>query len=742
MATKITRDVLEGYLNCKYKGHLKLVGQQGTKSDYENLLTERRADVRLAAFDKILAQNPTEEVVRNVTLTTSVLKRAPLFILDGTLEDDLFSLDFDGLKKVDGPSKLGGFHYVPMLFFEGTKIGKPQRLLLEIQGLLLSRIQNRTPAVGIVWLGEECRASNMRLGSDQRAIERLLRELREMAASESTPSLILNDHCSVCEFRQQCHAQAVKEDNLSLMRGMNEKTMTHQNSKGIFTVTQLSYTFRTRRKSKRIKHPSTPHHFPLQALAIRENKVFVHGSPAFSPCPTRVYIDFEGDPEQRAYYLIGLIAVENGLQTRHSYWADSECDQVQIFRQLMDYLERYADYSLLHFGSYEVNALRRMKAHMPASYHQPIENAVQRSINVLSFIHPHIYFPAYSNSLKDLGHYLGCTWSAPSSSGIQSLVWRRQWLRSRDDGLKSELTRYNIEDCMALRKVAEFVERIAAGRPGSEGPGEPLPIVFTNTLPTKADHRHVFKKAVFALDDFALVNRCAYFDYQRDKVFARSCDGVRRANRSKKHRRSPSHRISKCVELHLGRCPSCTSRWIKPLRALHRLTVDLRFTSSGVRRWVVRYDSWRYRCSKCEGTFTPGAFPSNKAKYGRGLISWCIYHHFARGQNMRQVAEALPDLFGLHSSRVPVDRFKIAVAEFYQAYYEALRDEILAGHLLHIDETEVALRGKKGYVWVIASMSAAYYFYRDSREGHFLQENAESFQGCACFRFLYGLRLR
>ena len=42
MPTKIARDVLESYLNCKYKGYLKLTGQQGTKSDYENLLTELR----------------------------------------------------------------------------------------------------------------------------------------------------------------------------------------------------------------------------------------------------------------------------------------------------------------------------------------------------------------------------------------------------------------------------------------------------------------------------------------------------------------------------------------------------------------------------------------------------------------------------------------------------------------------------------------------------------------------------
>ena len=31
MATKITRDIIESYLNCKYKGHLKLTGESGTQ---------------------------------------------------------------------------------------------------------------------------------------------------------------------------------------------------------------------------------------------------------------------------------------------------------------------------------------------------------------------------------------------------------------------------------------------------------------------------------------------------------------------------------------------------------------------------------------------------------------------------------------------------------------------------------------------------------------------------------------
>jgi len=237
MSIKITRDVLESYLNCKYKGHFKLTGQQGTRCEYENLLTERRAEIRLAAIEKILAHHAGEEIPRNIPLTASTLKQGASFLVDATLEDALVSLEFDGLKKVDGPSKLGDFHYIPMMFHEGRQVRKEQKLLLEFYGLLLSRLQGQMPVNGIIWHGKECKATRVRLNPDLPKTERLLRDLEEMHGAESPPKLMLNDHCQVCEFRQQCHAQAMKEDNLSLLRGLGEKEIKKYGRKGIFTVT-------------------------------------------------------------------------------------------------------------------------------------------------------------------------------------------------------------------------------------------------------------------------------------------------------------------------------------------------------------------------------------------------------------------------------------------------------------------------------------------------------------------------
>ena len=92
MATKITRQILEAYLNCKTKAHLKLAGQQGIVSDYEALLVANRQEVRQQAIGRILARNLEGEVARDIILTAAALREGPSLVLNATLEDDLLSL--------------------------------------------------------------------------------------------------------------------------------------------------------------------------------------------------------------------------------------------------------------------------------------------------------------------------------------------------------------------------------------------------------------------------------------------------------------------------------------------------------------------------------------------------------------------------------------------------------------------------------------------------------------------------
>jgi predicted RecB family nuclease len=461
MTIKITSEVLESYIHCKFKGSLKLAEQQGTKCDFEAMLKKLRAEVILKAIATIISRYPGDQVARNFPLTTAGLKRGPQYILDGTLEDETLALHFDGLKRMEGESKLGDFHYLPVLFHEGRQVKKEQKLLLEVYGTFLSGLQGRAPAYGIIWHGRECKATRVRLNPDLRKAEQILRGLKDMATSGLPPRLLLNDHCPVCEFRQRCHEQAVQEDNITLLRGIGEKEVNRYARKGISTVTQLSCTFRLRKRGKRVKTQERPHYFALRALALREKKIYVLGTPTLPITPVRLYFDCEGDPERGFVYLIGLTVVGDGEEKHYSFWADVEAEERSIFQQFLDVVGRYPDSTLIYYGSYERAFLRRMRK--VAVGKKLVDRLLADSCNVVSVIYASIYFPTYSNELKQVGAYLGFTWSEGNASGAQSVAWRRAWESGGVNSVKQKLITYNAEDCAALRRVTERIAEIVEG---------------------------------------------------------------------------------------------------------------------------------------------------------------------------------------------------------------------------------------------------------------------------------------
>jgi len=68
--------------------------------------------------------------------------------------------------------------------------------------------------------------------------------------------------------------------------------------------------------------------------------------------------------------------------------------------------------------------------------------------------------------------------------------------------------------------------------------------------------------------------------------------------------------------------------------------------------------------------------------------------------------------------------------KYYRDTYDNLLGQLMAGPLLHIDETSAWLRGHvTGYVWVFTSMESVVYMYRATREGEFLHDLLRSFDG-------------
>src|SRR6266545_68297 len=153
MATKITCDVIESSLNCKYKGHLKLAGEYGSPSDYEQLMRQSRERVQLAATAKLLVRHTEGAVLQEPIVTLAVLRRGVPLLLDATVEDELLCIRFDALQRADGSSRLGNFHYMPVLFHEAERPTRKLRALLELLSLVLGSIQGRQPGWGVLLHG-------------------------------------------------------------------------------------------------------------------------------------------------------------------------------------------------------------------------------------------------------------------------------------------------------------------------------------------------------------------------------------------------------------------------------------------------------------------------------------------------------------------------------------------------------------------------------------------------------------
>jgi predicted RecB family nuclease len=737
MSSKITQDILESYVFCKSKAYLQRTGEHGKPSDYAMFLTQSRDEVRRKAIAKMLAEPHKGQVVQGRLLTTAVLRDGPLFVLEARVEEGPFCLALDGLKQVPGESTLGAFHYIPMLCYEGRQIRKEQRFMLALYGIFLSRLQGRMPDSGILWHGQACQATKVRLPPDLRRAEQCLRDIQEMTQAVAPPPLILNQHCQVCAFRQRCHDQAVREENLSLLRGMSEKETKHYGRKGIFTITQLAHTFRPRRKGKRTT-PLTPRHdHALHALAIRDQRIYVLGTPQLPTCPVQIYLDIESNPEAGFVYLIGMITVVNGTETQSSFWADGKAQEVDIFEQFVAEVTRHADFLVFCYGNYERAFITRMRK--VAKSKRLVDKILNALVNVLTLVYSQVYFPTYSNGLKDIGRYVGCTWTAPEASGLQSIVWRIQWEVTQREEWKQHLTTYNLEDCVGLQRVTEVLATIvnranAATPPPLEAPKGP-PIAFLEDVEKLSDF-HTWGKIPFVHPDYEYINKCAYFDYQRDRVYIRTSKTLRKRHVGKKKSPNRTLRVSQEVMIVASRCPACKSKDIlhdvkKQVRTQEprvKRAFDLVLTPSGVKRKIIACRTSVHQCLQCGTEFVPDQH-ERLDKHFHGLKSWAIFQHVAYRISLETLPKMAEEFFGIRLFRVEMLMFKSFMAEYYKTTYNTLLKKILSGHLLHVDETEVKLQQGKGYVWVFTNLEEVVYMFRPNREGDFLRELLKDFHG-------------
>src|SRR3989449_6036004 len=217
-------------------------------------------------------------------------------------------------------------------------ISTEQKLAIAFTGYVLGRLQPTPPMAGRL-IAMDGTSHTVTLAKSATDLMPLLEPLQAWTtgASPEPPPIVLNKHCPLCPFQHLCHAQAEQEDNLSLLNGVTARVIRQYEKKGIFTVKQLSYLFKPRKRKKGIrKPPPVTHKVELQALAIREKKIYLQELPILSRHPVELFVDMEGVPDKGLYYLIGVLLCEGDTTKYSAFWADTDADERHIWQQFVE----------------------------------------------------------------------------------------------------------------------------------------------------------------------------------------------------------------------------------------------------------------------------------------------------------------------------------------------------------------------------------------------------------------------
>jgi predicted RecB family nuclease len=348
----ISDELFDAYLKCKTKayltfGHATMGEPSHPISDWqrhfaENYQEDCRDRLRSADGGDCLVGSPGSEDLRKA--------KYRLIIQPYITGQDVGS-NIHALERRPAPTQKRHSPYAPIRFIPFEKVSKHHKLMLAFDGFVLWKASGQMPTQGKIIHGLQHTTLCLKLDAWIHEVESLVGNLRALQTESSPPDPVLIKHCSECVFESSCRRRVTEKDDLSLLDGLGTTERAKLNAKGIFTVTQLAYTFRPRRRPKRQASRREKYHHALKALAIRDRKIHVAGTPELALVGTPVYLDVEGLPDRGFYYLIGLRIPDGASFLQYSFWADEPSDEQRIWRSLLDILRGIDNPVLIHYGA-------------------------------------------------------------------------------------------------------------------------------------------------------------------------------------------------------------------------------------------------------------------------------------------------------------------------------------------------------------------------------------------------------
>ena len=283
----ITASLFEAHLKCPTKCFLRSVAETGHGNDYADWVRTRNEQYRDAGVKRLIEKCSKDECAVGPleigNLKAATWKLAVDLMARGQNLDSIIH----AVERIPSGGHGQAAQFIPIRFVSTNKLTQDDQLLLGFDALVLSEALGREVCLGKIIHGDDCTTLKVKTSALAGKVRKLVGNMATLLSKSSPPDLVLNRHCAECAFRGRCQAEAEKTDNLSLLDGVTEKIVRKYAKKGIFTVTQMSYTYRPRRHKHRARSAALTHKPELRALALRTGKICVVQDPSLPRNPVR-----------------------------------------------------------------------------------------------------------------------------------------------------------------------------------------------------------------------------------------------------------------------------------------------------------------------------------------------------------------------------------------------------------------------------------------------------------------------
>lgn len=474
----ITDDTLLQYKRCKRKAFLNFhyEGEKPPERDFVNKLKQERIlhTQQVIEHYNWQIEHPIFSTTSNSYLesTLDLMKRGVNYIYNGQLtyqmkgkyDNLVFETSPTLLIKQNIPSRLGNWSYVTVNTHLGKNHKPEYKLVAAFQAWVLGKNQGLMPTHAD-FIVRSFKRYSVNLGIWLPKVEAVIDDCQRLFRDEEAPEVFISrQKCGLCEWYNDCHDMAVKQNHLSLVPGITPRKYETLKEKGVGSFDQLMQ-LSLAELSQIFEHDGGEILFKqIQSLKLNSPILKRDTINVIPSSDIELYFDIEAEPDRKTDYLLGVVLVDNNLKTEryYSFLAESLEEEKDIWLNFLEFVNGYPDSFIYHFSGYEVETIKRL-GNVYKTPNNLIQPLLKRFVDVHKFIIQNYLLPMESYSLKSLGKWLNFRWRTPPNydkhrlGGDQCVVWYDQWLSKGDRTYLDYILMYNEDDCRATFAVKKWL---------------------------------------------------------------------------------------------------------------------------------------------------------------------------------------------------------------------------------------------------------------------------------------------